>query len=75
MKHNPSMYLPRPNGTKDAFCENAHRTRQPCNNYITFNGEGVLINGLVVYHNTNQPRYFCSWKCAESYAKKRAKMG
>jgi len=75
MKHNLSMYLPRSNGTKQTFCENNARTRRPCSNYITFNEEGVLISGLVVYHDTNQPRHLCSWKCAESYAKKRTKMG
>jgi hypothetical protein len=69
-QHNPRMFLPRPDGTRDVYCENSSRRRKPCYNYVTFSEDNVLISGHVVYSNTGAtPRYVCSWTCIESVAK------
>lgn len=70
MQHNVRMHLPRPDGTRDVFCEVSTAKRKPCQNYVTLNADNVLIRGHVVYSNTSAyPRFVCSYKCMARYAK------
>lgn len=70
LKHKLRMHIPRPDGVKQVFCEMSLARKQPCNDYVTFNAEGELKVGHVIYRGTSpHPRFFCSWGCIERYAR------
>jgi hypothetical protein len=68
MQHTkPDMYLPRSEGIYQVFCENYTRTHRPCDGRVSFEADGTIAVGYVVYgHRNAPPKYFCSEKCIVS---------
>jgi hypothetical protein len=66
----PSVYLLRADGNVEVSCENSWRKTRPCNERVKLTPDGVGLTGLVIYFESGRGRYLCSWKCAESYAKR-----
>lgn len=66
-QHEFLVYLPRPDGSRDVWCENAYRKVRPCDQYITLDADNKLTAGLIV-NLPNGSLRFCSFKCVTSYA-------
>jgi len=62
--HRITMWLPRPDNTRDVSCEMSVAQYRPCTQYATFDQEGNLLRGVAVYEpNRSLPLTYCSWKC------------
>jgi hypothetical protein len=64
-----SVYLPYTDGTKGVFCENSYRRRRPCDGRLTYDADGNLVHGYVLYVGSREkPVGFCTAKCLEYFA-------
>jgi hypothetical protein len=63
----PQMYLPKTDGVWQTFCEIYTRKHRPCDGRVTFNADGEIMVGYVVYgHRNAPPKYYCSEPCIVS---------